>query len=84
MREPATQAVVTHVFAESRKTQPSVPTVSELLFRTSRSVGWATFLFLAAAVTYLARRTPFEVPRYARDDVPRAPHTLPGPSLRSG
>ncbi len=38
MREPATQTVVTHVFAESRKIQPSVPTVMELLFRTSRSV----------------------------------------------
>src|SRR5438034_487416 len=39
MREPATHAVVTHVFAVSRKIQPSAPNVVELLLRKSRSVG---------------------------------------------
>src|SRR6266550_3248438 len=38
MREPATHAVVTHVLDVSRKIQPSVPNVVELLLRTSRSV----------------------------------------------
>src|SRR3989442_1905032 len=39
MRDAATHAVVTHVLDVSRKTQPSVPIVNELLLRTSRTVG---------------------------------------------